>query len=95
MAILIEGFDFKQSVAHKIQPERSFLVEDSGIGILAVVHSRLGALGYLTTEDDEGPANLGLWDQHMALQFLKNSASTLKASLNLASIQITHCCLTQ
>ncbi|XP_022654691.1 acetylcholinesterase-1-like [Varroa destructor] len=82
MAILIEGFDFKQSVAHKIQPERSFLVEDSGIGILAVVHSRLGALGYLTTEDDEGPANLGLWDQHMALQFLKNSASTLKADAN-------------
>ncbi|XP_003748221.1 cholinesterase [Galendromus occidentalis] len=74
MGILVEGFEFKSSVASHLDLAGGGFKGQSDVGVLAVVHYRLGALGFLTTEDDEGPANLGLWDQSEALRFLKEHA---------------------
>lgn len=71
MTILLEGFEFKSGVAQHLDPLTGGFKDQKDVGVLAVVHYRLGALGFLTTEDDEGPANLGLWDQSEALKFLK------------------------
>jgi len=86
MAVLIDGFDFKASIGHRVNPRESFLNGQSKVGVLAVVHSRLGALGYLTTEDDAAPANLGLWDQHEALAFLSNNADKLRVDPKLITV---------
>ncbi|KAK9501020.1 hypothetical protein O3M35_002154 [Rhynocoris fuscipes] len=41
--------------------------------ILVNVHYRLGALGFLSAEDEHIPGNFGLKDQAMALQWLKDN----------------------
>ncbi|KAK9501017.1 hypothetical protein O3M35_002153 [Rhynocoris fuscipes] len=41
--------------------------------ILVNVHYRLGALGFLSTEDEHIPGNFGLKDQAMALQWVKDN----------------------
>ncbi|KAJ8923392.1 hypothetical protein NQ315_001950 [Exocentrus adspersus] len=40
--------------------------------IVVTINYRLGALGFLTTEDGVIPGNLGLRDQHFAIQWVKN-----------------------
>ncbi len=37
------------------------------------VNSRLGPLGYLGTGDDVLPGNLGLWDQNLALRWVRRN----------------------
>nr|KAG5708884.1 hypothetical protein BaRGS_009293 [Batillaria attramentaria] len=39
--------------------------------IVVTMNYRLGALGFLTTLDQEAPGNYGLWDQRLALQWVK------------------------
>ena len=34
---------------------------------------RLGALGFMSTSDDVIPGNMGLWDQNLALQWVKSN----------------------
>lgn len=41
--------------------------------ILVVVNYRLNVLDILTTHDSTLPANLGLWDQHLALQWVRDN----------------------
>ncbi|XP_023311244.1 venom carboxylesterase-6-like [Anoplophora glabripennis] len=41
--------------------------------VVVTINYRLGALGFLTTEDGVIPGNLGLKDQHFALQWVKNN----------------------
>nr|ATU82753.1 secreted Esterase/lipase protein [Pristhesancus plagipennis] len=41
--------------------------------ILVNIHYRLGALGFLSTEDEYIPGNFGLKDQAMALQWIKDN----------------------
>ena len=45
---------------------------DFGV-ILVTLNYRLGALGFLSTGDKELPANLGLWDQRLALQWVQQN----------------------
>ena len=33
----------------------------------------LSTAGFLTTEDEHGPGNWGLWDQHLALEFVREN----------------------
>nr|KAG5708882.1 hypothetical protein BaRGS_009291 [Batillaria attramentaria] len=39
--------------------------------IIVTINYRLGALGFLATGDQEAPGNYGLWDQRLALQWVK------------------------
>lgn len=39
--------------------------------IVVTVNYRLSNLGFLSTNDDVIPGNLGLWDQHVAIQWVK------------------------
>ncbi|XP_054833018.1 acetylcholinesterase-like [Eublepharis macularius] len=49
--------------------DRSFLAATENI-IVASMNYRLGALGFLSLPPD-APGNIGLWDQHLALSWLK------------------------
>ena len=40
--------------------------------ILVTVNYRLGPLGFMSTSNDDMPANLGLWDQKLALQWVQS-----------------------
>lgn len=75
LVILLEGMDFETSLAGFLQPE--FSLKSQLKYMLAVVHYRTGVFGFMTLEDQLMPANLGLWDQQMALQFLKNETANL------------------
>ena len=41
--------------------------------VLVSLNYRLGILGFLSMETDEAPGNLGLWDQRMALVWVKKN----------------------
>ncbi|XP_021356319.1 cholinesterase 1-like [Mizuhopecten yessoensis] len=41
--------------------------------IVVTVNYRLGALGFLATHDDDVRGNYGLWDQHLAMQWVHNN----------------------
>ena len=47
---------------------------------------RLGPFGFLTTETEEAPGNLGLRDQSLALEWIKNEASNFCGDPNRISI---------
>lgn len=46
---------------------------DFGDIIVVSIQYRLGALGYLSTEDDTAPGNYGLHDQTLALQWVQDN----------------------
>ena len=50
----------------------SKLVVDGQVIVVAIQY-RLGALGFLTSGDDVLPGNLGLWDQQLALRWIKDN----------------------
>ncbi|CAL1533847.1 unnamed protein product [Lymnaea stagnalis] len=39
--------------------------------IVVTIHYRLGVLGFLSTEDEASPGNYGLWDQALAIEWVK------------------------
>ena len=41
--------------------------------ILVTLNYRLGALGFLSLETDDAPGNLALWDQNLALQWVRDN----------------------
>ena len=45
---------------------------DHGV-VMVAINYRLGPLGFLSTGDDVIPANLGLWDQRMALMWVRDN----------------------
>ena len=47
--------------------------------VLLSFNYRLGPLGFLSTDNDEGPGNLGLRDQSLALQWAKKEAKNFCA----------------
>lgn len=46
--------------------------------VVVTVNYRLGALGFLTTEDEHAAGNWGLWDQHLALTFIKDNIKAFR-----------------
>ena len=41
--------------------------------IIVTINYRLGVFGFLTTNDDNAPGNYGLWDQRLAIQWVKSN----------------------
>ncbi len=41
--------------------------------ILVTINYRLGPLGFMSTSNDDMPANLGLWDQNEALRWVQKN----------------------
>ena len=41
--------------------------------IIVTINYRLGALGFMSTNDDVIPGNMGLWDQNMALKWVQDN----------------------
>ena len=40
--------------------------------ILVTTNYRLGPLGFMSTSNDDLPANLGLWDQNLAMKWVQS-----------------------
>ncbi|XP_050391498.1 acetylcholinesterase [Patella vulgata] len=41
--------------------------------VMVTINYRVGPFGFLSTGDDEAPGNYGLWDQHLAIKWVKNN----------------------
>ena len=63
------GFQFGSANSEMYGPER-LLEEDV---VLVTLNYRLGALGFLTSGDEEAPPNLGLLDQRLALRWVRDN----------------------
>nr|KAG5708888.1 hypothetical protein BaRGS_009297 [Batillaria attramentaria] len=66
--VWIHGGAFVSGEARDIPGE--ILAAFGGV-IVVTVNFRLGALGFLATDDETAPGNFGLWDQRLALQWVK------------------------
>ncbi|GFR15397.1 carboxylesterase 5A [Trichonephila clavata] len=63
-----EGFDF----ADPQQFDASYLAAEGNV-IVVTVNYRLSVFGFLTILSEEAPGNAGLYDQRMALRFIKSN----------------------
>ena len=68
--VWIHGGGFNIDGAASYTP--SELVTDNDV-IVVVIQYRLDALGFLSSGDDTVPGNFGLWDQNMALRWVKTN----------------------
>lgn len=80
--VYIHGGAFQLGGGHKSGPQ--YLL-DYNI-IFCTINYRLGILGFLSTEDDVSPGNNGLWDQIIALQFIKNHIESFGGNPNSITI---------
>ncbi|XP_067851848.1 bile salt-activated lipase-like [Heptranchias perlo] len=58
----------------------------SGEVIIVSVNYRLTALGFLSTGDDNGRGNYGLWDQHMAIAWVKSNIANFGGNPELITL---------
>ena len=68
--VWIHGGSFTLGGAPAYTP--SELVTDSDV-IVVVIQYRLDTLGFLSTGDDTVPGNFGLWDQNLAIRWVKTN----------------------
>ena len=68
--VWIHGGGFTSGGAPSYTP--SELVTEDDV-IVVVIQYRLDALGFLSSGDDTVPGNFGLWDQNLALRWVKTN----------------------
>ncbi|XP_076462794.1 acylcarnitine hydrolase-like [Babylonia areolata] len=69
--VFIHGGGLLMGGAYFYRPSK--LVVDGRV-MVVVIQYRLGVLGFLSSGDGMLPANLGLWDQNLALHWVKDNA---------------------
>ncbi|KAK3579043.1 hypothetical protein CHS0354_029899 [Potamilus streckersoni] len=52
--------------------DASYLALEGDV-IVVTINYRLGLFGFLSTMDDSAPGNFGLWDQHLAIKWVKDN----------------------
>ena len=68
--VWIHGGGFSIGSAASYTP--SELVTENDV-IVVVIQYRLDSLGFLSTGDDTVPGNFGLWDQNLAIRWVKTN----------------------
>ncbi|KAK7501814.1 hypothetical protein BaRGS_00006900 [Batillaria attramentaria] len=68
--VFIHGGGFVSGSSNDYEPGK--LVTEADI-IVVTLNYRLGVFGFLSTGDSTLPGNYGLWDQHMALKWVKDN----------------------
>ena len=76
------GFQFGSSSSEMFGPER-LLEEDV---VLVSLNYRLGPLGFLTTEDEAAPGNIGLLDQRMALEWVRDNIAAFSGDPDMVTL---------
>ncbi|XP_067659682.1 bile salt-activated lipase-like [Haliotis asinina] len=77
--VWIHGGGFIQGNAFTYDPSS---IVAHGQVIVVTIQYRLGPLGFLSTEDDASAGNYGLWDQHLALQWVKKNIASFGGDIN-------------
>ena len=68
-------------VSYKIKENR----EITFFQILVTINFRQGPLGFMSTANDDLPANLGLWDQNFALKWVQSNIKDFGGDPNKVS----------
>ncbi|KAB7501808.1 Bile salt-activated lipase, partial [Armadillidium nasatum] len=80
--VFIHGGAFFTGSSYEFSP---YLLMNKDI-ILVTIQYRLGILGFLSTEDDILPGNMGLKDQQLALKWVKENIHCFGGDPNLVTI---------
>nr|KAG5710088.1 hypothetical protein BaRGS_030164 [Batillaria attramentaria] len=75
--VFIHGGGFVSGSSNDYEPGK--LVTEADI-IVVTLNYRLGVFGFLSTGDSTLPGNYGLWDQHMALKWVKDNIADFGGS---------------
>uniref|UniRef100_A0A2P2HXS8 Carboxylic ester hydrolase n=1 Tax=Hirondellea gigas TaxID=1518452 RepID=A0A2P2HXS8_9CRUS len=66
-----------------MSPPHSILTQDI---VLVVLQYRLGTFGFLSTEDDSAPGNLGLKDQNLALHWVQQNVASFGGDPDMVTL---------
>ncbi|XP_076317887.1 esterase E4-like [Tachypleus tridentatus] len=76
--VFIHGDNFETGSSDLYGPEK--LVEKHIV--LVTFNYRLGILGFLSTENEDMSGNCGLWDQQLALEWVRNNINYFQGDIN-------------
>ncbi|XP_046579765.1 cholinesterase 2-like isoform X1 [Haliotis rubra] len=77
--VWIHGGGFVSGDAFSYDPSS---IVAHGQVIVVTIQYRLGPLGFLSTKDHVSAGNYGLWDQHLALQWVKKNIASFGGDIN-------------
>ncbi|XP_043843128.1 bile salt-activated lipase-like [Dromiciops gliroides] len=89
--VWIYGGAFQMGSSHETIFQNSYLYDGEEIAtrgkvIVVTFNYRVGPLGFLSTGDSNLPGNFGLWDQHMAIAWVKRNIAAFGGDPNNITI---------